>query len=126
MRVEVGGSRARVVTGRDLTSGPCCGSTVGAVTSVPMFDLRRTASGGGFLVTGAGGDQQVDVYPPNRVTDLRAETNREEQTVAFSWSAPGDDFDKPDTKGEMSSCTKDFDSSLALCFPSHWSIRDRY
>ena len=109
MRVEVGGSRARVVTGRDLVlpratpvngAVPCCGSTIGNVTSVPVFDLRRTASGGGVLVTG-GTDPQKDMYPPSRVTDLMAETNAEEQTIAFSWSAPGDDFDRPDTAGEQ-------------------------
>ena len=110
VRVEVGGSRARVVTGRDPAVpraipvngvAPCCGSTVGAVTSVPVFDLSRTASGGGVLVTG-GPDPQTDVYPPSRITDLMAETNAQEQTIAFSWSAPGDDFDKPDTAGEKS------------------------
>ncbi|XP_037082326.1 calcium-activated chloride channel regulator 4-like [Pollicipes pollicipes] len=106
VRVEVGGSRARVVTGRDLTQPraipvngqvPCCGSTVGNVTSVPMFDLRRSASGGGILVSGDV-DYQTDVHPPNRITDLRAETDAAEQTITFSWSAPGDDYDKPDTR----------------------------
>ncbi|XP_043230833.1 calcium-activated chloride channel regulator 4A-like [Amphibalanus amphitrite] len=97
VRVEVGGARARVVTGRDPAAGPCCGSTVGPITSVPMFDLRRTASGGSLLVTGDA-DPTADRYPPNRVTDLRAETNADEQTIAFSWSAPGNDFDKPETR----------------------------
>ncbi|XP_037083627.1 calcium-activated chloride channel regulator 4A-like [Pollicipes pollicipes] len=106
VRVEVGGSRARVVTGRDLTQPraipvngqvPCCGSTIGNVTSVPVNGLRRSASGGGILVFGST-DQQADVYPPNRVTDLRAETDAAEQTITFSWSAPGDDYDKPDTR----------------------------
>ena len=101
VRVEVGGARARVVTGRESTPGPCCGSTVGAVTSVPMFDLRRTASGGGLLVTGTEADPTADRYPPNRITDLRADTNTDEQTIAFSWSAPGNDYDKPDTRGEI-------------------------
>ena len=111
VRVEVGGSRARVVTGREDPVQPraipvngeaaCCGSTIGNVTTVPVFDLSRTASGGGVLVSGVA-DPQRDVYPPSRVTDLMAETNAEEQTIAFSWSAPGDDFDKPDTAGEKS------------------------
>ncbi|KAF0288508.1 Calcium-activated chloride channel regulator 4A [Amphibalanus amphitrite] len=105
VRVEVGGARARVVTGRALVAPravpvdgtvPCCGSTVGNVTTVPVFDLSRTASGGGVLVTG-GADPTVDLYPPSRVTDLMAEPNAEEQTIAFSWSAPGDDFGKPDS-----------------------------
>lgn len=39
-------------------------------------------------------DDQSDVLPPSRVTDLNAELSlKYRNTIILSWTAPGDDFD---------------------------------
>ena len=108
VRVTVGGSKGRVVTGRPPQlmpravpvdgSPPCCGSTIGEVTSVPVSDLRREVAGGtvNVILPPAG----RDLLPPSRVTDLRTEVDAAKQTITFNWTAPGDDFDKPNTRGK--------------------------
>ncbi|XP_043193528.1 calcium-activated chloride channel regulator 4A-like [Amphibalanus amphitrite] len=94
IHVEAGGSRARVVTGRDRTV-PCCGSVVLGVRTAPLPELRRAVVAGVVRLAGMpqSGD---DPFPPGRITDLRAEVNPEERTVTLRWTAPGDDFDRSD------------------------------
>ena len=106
--MTVGGSRGRVVTGRKSQlmpravpvdgTPPCCGSTIGEVTSVPVSDLRREVAGGTVRVILP--PEGSDLLPPGRVTDLRSEVDPAKQTITFNWTAPGDDFDKPNTRGE--------------------------
>lgn len=106
LRVEIGGVRARMLINTRSRSArsalapisPCCGSTIGPhVQSVQISDLRRKASAGDLAVVGIPPPGR-DIYPPSRITDLRAEINSTLRTVTFRWTAAGDDFDMPDTK----------------------------
>ncbi|XP_043216154.1 calcium-activated chloride channel regulator 4A-like [Amphibalanus amphitrite] len=108
LRLTVGGAAGRVVTGRRLQpapravpvdgSQPCCGSSVGEVTSVPVSDLRREVAGGTVRVVLPPPGR--DLMPPSRVTDLRSRVDPTKQTITFNWTAPGDDLDRPNTRVE--------------------------
>ena len=97
--MEAGGSRARVITSRD-PAVPCCGSAVLGVSTAPVPELRRAVSVGTVRLTGMP-LQGVDVFPPGRITDLRADVDPERRTVTLQWTAPGDDYDRSDGRGEQ-------------------------
>lgn len=71
----------------------CCGSSLPYDQTVAVQPFRRLISGPSF-VTSDGPDEDQDVYPPGRISDLRVErianvTNQ----VELGWTAPGTDYD---------------------------------
>lgn len=55
--------------------------------------FRRIVSGPSFS-TFAGPEEDEDVYPPGRITDLRVERiNNSTNEAEFAWTAPGSDYD---------------------------------
>uniref|UniRef100_A0A8C5R811 VWFA domain-containing protein n=1 Tax=Leptobrachium leishanense TaxID=445787 RepID=A0A8C5R811_9ANUR len=54
--------------------------------------FSRTASGGAFEVLNFIPGETLDIYKPEKITDLAAKI--EEKTIVLSWTATGDDFDK--------------------------------
>ena len=96
--VEAGGSRARAVTGRD-PAVPCCGSAVLGLRTARVPQLRRAVPVGTVRLS-AMALPGADPFPPGRITDLKAEVNPRERTVTLRWTAPGDDYDRSDGRGE--------------------------
>ncbi|XP_078695218.1 calcium-activated chloride channel regulator 4A-like [Branchiostoma floridae x Branchiostoma belcheri] len=70
-----------------------------AVHSEPLDQFQRMAPGGVFELTDVpvGGLQRLDLGPPSRVIDLKViSVSHDNFTVALTWTAVGDDFDKED------------------------------
>jgi hypothetical protein len=56
------------------------------------WGFSRISSGGSFSVLGVPTGPHPDMFPPCKIIDLEAEEQEEE--VALSWTAPGEDFDQ--------------------------------
>ncbi|XP_007463328.1 PREDICTED: calcium-activated chloride channel regulator 4-like [Lipotes vexillifer] len=61
-------------------------------TQTNLESFTRTASGGAFVVSNVPNLPSLpDVFPPSRITDLKATSDEDE--ISLTWTAPGDDFD---------------------------------
>ncbi|XP_075837277.1 calcium-activated chloride channel regulator 3A-1-like [Microtus pennsylvanicus] len=62
-------------------------------TEAPVEDFSRLTSGGSFTVSGAPpGGNHTHVFPPSKVTDLKAKF--EGDHIHLTWTAPGEVLDK--------------------------------
>ncbi|XP_068095971.1 calcium-activated chloride channel regulator 4A-like isoform X2 [Hyperolius riggenbachi] len=57
-----------------------------------LGDFSRTASGGSFVLTNVPTDVPLDIYKPEKITDLKAQI--QDDSIVLSWTATGDDLDE--------------------------------
>jgi len=77
----------------DITTPLCCGSDTGlsGLPSSKTGDFIRVNNPGSFKVKNAPAKDK-DVWPPNRVLDLKVEKSMD-NFLTINFTAPGDDFD---------------------------------
>ncbi|XP_075396331.1 calcium-activated chloride channel regulator 4-like [Tenrec ecaudatus] len=64
---------------------------INADNQTRLEDFSRTATGDAFVISNPAPPNAPDMYPPNQITDLDAQSN--EDQITLTWTAPGDDFD---------------------------------
>lgn len=95
LSVSAEASDQSVVVGgvmRNEESSPpaqCCGSQFPKQGSVPSGPFSRYFEYGSFF--SIADRPQGDIYPPSRITDLKA--SRDGDRVTLEWTAPGNDYD---------------------------------
>ncbi|CAG0880254.1 unnamed protein product, partial [Cyprideis torosa] len=89
---EDGGGAVYVTRRPDANDIACCGSSIGEVDTAQTGAFYRLEAGPSFFVQTPPTD---DVFPPSRVTDLRAEVQQEYNynMVSLLWTSPGGDYE---------------------------------
>ena len=74
----------------------CCGSSLPDFYAIPTSPFSRVLPGKSFSVEVDQKALNKDIFPPNRITDLRLKSYPHNSSLyaTLEWTAPGDDFDK--------------------------------
>ncbi|XP_073427613.1 calcium-activated chloride channel regulator 1-like [Dendrobates tinctorius] len=59
---------------------------------VNVGDFTRTSLGGSFVISDVPSDPSPDIFPPEKISDLKAQI--EDDRIVLSWTATGDDLDQ--------------------------------